>query len=112
MDNEQKRKYIKRYYRRCLQLNGVQNAIVFNTIGIPHQSTFNRRETVHMIGLIDEILLKVKRVIEIIKPDDTFVSLRLRTHKFEMFITLDLDDLYFVVFQNAKDKDVCKISIQ
>lgn len=93
-------------------MNGVQNAIVFNSVGIPHHSTFNRSETVRMIGLIDEILLKVKHVIEHIKPDDKFVSVRMRTRKFEMFISMDLDDLYFVIFQNAIDKGVCKIAAQ
>lgn len=85
-------------------MKGVQNAIVFNRFGIPQQSTFNCSETIRIIGLIDELLLKVKRVIQLIKTDDKFVSARLRTQQFEIFITLDLDDLYFVIFQNKNGK--------
>lgn len=85
-------------------MKGVQNAIVFNRFGIPQQSTFNRSETIRIIGLIDELLLKVKRVIQLITPDDNFVSIRLRTQLFEVFIAVDLDDLYFVIFQNTNGK--------
>lgn len=85
-------------------MEGVQNVIVFNSSGILQQSTFNRNETIRIIGLIDELLLKVKRVIQLINLDDKFLSIRLRTKKFEVFITLDLDDLYFVIFQDANGK--------
>lgn len=104
MDNKQKQKYIQRYFRKCLQMKGVQNAIVFNRFGIPQQSTFDRSKTIVIIGLLDEILLKTRRVIQLITPDDTFMSIRLRTQQFEIFITLDLDDLYFVIFQNTNGK--------
>lgn len=90
-------------------MKGVQNAIVFNRYGIPQQSTFNCSETIRIIGLIDELLLKVKRVIQIITPDDRFVSIRFRTQQFEVFITLDLDDSYFVIFQNTNGKLECEI---
>lgn len=85
-------------------MKGIQNAIVFNRFGIPQQSTFNRSETIHVIGLMDEILLKTKRVIQLIAPDDEFMSIRLCTIQFEVFITLDLDDIYFVIFQNTNGK--------
>lgn len=87
-------------------MKGVQNAIVFNRFGIPQQSTFNRSKTIHIIGLMDEILQKTKRVIQLITPDDQFQSIRLRTQLFEVFITLDLDDLYFVIFQNTNGKRI------
>lgn len=102
MDEEQKRKYIKKYYQKCLRINGVQNAIVFNSLGIPKHSTFNRDETIRSVGLFDELLLKVNLAIQIIgNGNDQFISVRLRTHKFEIFISKDLNDIYFVVFQNA-----------
>lgn len=87
-------------------MKGVQNAIVFNRFGIPQQSTFNRSKTIQIIGLMDEILQKTKRVIQLITPDDQFQSIRLRTQLFEVFITLDLDDLYFVIFQNTNGKRI------
>lgn len=102
LDEEQKRKYIKKYYQKCLRINGVQNAIVFNSLGIPKHSTFNRDETIRSVGLFDELLLKVNLAIQIIgNGNDQFISVRLRTHKFEIFISKDLNDIYFVVFQNA-----------
>lgn len=55
---------------------------------------------------MDEILQKTKRVIQLITPDDQFQSIRLRTQLFEVFITLDLDDLYFVIFQNTNGKRI------
>lgn len=102
MDHNQKRKYVKYYFRKCLRIRGVQNAIVFNSLGIPVHSTFDRAETITSIGLFDELLQKVRRAIQLINTDDQFMSIRLRTHKFEIFITKDLDDMYFVIFQNAK----------
>lgn len=102
LDEEQKRNYIKKYYQKCLRINGVRNAIVFNSLGIPKHSTFNRDETIRSVGLFDELLLKVNLAIQIIgNGNDQFISVRLRTHKFEIFISKDLNDIYFVVFQNA-----------
>lgn len=101
MDEQQKRKYIKRYFKKCIRINGVQNAIVFNRLGIPKRSTFDRAETIRLVGFFDDLLLKIKLAIQIIDDGDQFVSVRLRTNKFEIFISKDLDDIYFVVFQNA-----------
>lgn len=97
----QKRKYIQRYYRKCLRIKGVQNAIVYNSLGIPKHSTFDHSETIRTIGLFDELILKVKRSIQFISPGDEFASIRLRTHKFEIIIAVDLNDVYFAIFQNA-----------
>lgn len=77
---------------------------MFNSLGIPKQSTFNYSETIRAIGLFDELILKVKHAIELIRNGDQFVSIRLRTHKFEISIAKDLDGIYFVIFQNAKGK--------
>lgn len=101
LDEDKKRQYIKRYFRKCLRIKGVQNAIVFNSLGIPKQSTFDRDETIRSVGLFDDLLLKVKLAIQVIDTNDQFISVRVRTHKFEIFITKDLNDIYFVIFQNA-----------
>lgn len=107
LNETQKRKYIQRYYRKCLRIKGVQNAIVYNSLGIPKHSTFSRSETIRTIGLFDELLLKVKRAIQIISPGDQLVSIRLRTQKFEIFIATDLNDMYFVIFQSADGGSSC-----
>lgn len=99
-----KRKYIDRYFRECRRIGGVQNVIVFNSMGIPKQSTFERDETIRAIGLFDDLITKTSRAIQTVHRLDTFASMRLRTRKFEILITKDLDDLYFVVFQNIDGK--------
>lgn len=104
MDVATKRKYIEYYFRKCLRIKGVENAIVFNSLGVPKHSTFESVKTIRSVGLFDDLILKVKRAIHITNPDDQFISIRLRTHKFEIFISKDLDDLYFVIFQNAQGK--------
>lgn len=101
LDEKQKRKYIQRYYRKCLRMNGVKNVIAYNNHGVPKHSSFSHCDTIRAIGLFDELLLKVKRAINIICPGDQFVSIRMQTHKFEIFIAADLDDMYFVIFQKA-----------
>lgn len=112
MDAASKRKYIEHYFRKCLRIKGVQNAIVFNSLGIPKHSTFEHRETIRSIGLFDDLILKVNVAIHLTSPDDQFgfVSIRLRTHKFEIFISKDLNDIYFVIFQNAKGKCISHCS--
>lgn len=75
---------------------------MFNSLGIPKQSTFDSNETIRAIGLFDELILKVEHAMGLIRSGDQFVSIRLRTRKFEIFIAKDLDDIYFVIFQNAK----------
>lgn len=107
LDAAAKRKYLEHFFRKCLRIKGVQNAIVFNSIGVPKHSTFEHGETIRSIGLFDDLILKVNIAIHMTNPDDQFVSIRLRTHKFEIFISKDLDDIYFVIFQNAKGK--CKL---
>lgn len=102
LNKTQKRKYIEKYFRKFLRIKGVQNAIVFNSLGIPKHSSFEKSETIRSIGLFDELIFKVKRAIQLINAEDQFVSIRLRTHKFEILISKDLDDIYFVIFQNAK----------
>lgn len=104
LDEKQKQKYIQRYCQKLLRIKGVQNVIAYNKLGIPKQSTFSHSDTICKIGLFDELLLKVNRAIQIICPGDEFVSIRLRTHNFEIFIAADLDDLYFVIFQNPTGK--------
>lgn len=98
----EKRKYIEKYFRKCLQIEGVQNGIVFNNLGIPKHSTFTRDETIRSIGLFDDLILKVKRAIQLININDQFISIRLRTHKFEIVFSKDIDDIHFVIFQNAR----------
>lgn len=107
LDAATKRKYLEHYFRKCLRIKGVQGAIVFNSEGVPKHSTFEHCETIRSIGLFDDLILKVNIAIHMTQPDDQFVSIRLRTHKFEIFISKDLDDIYFVIFQNAKGK--CKL---
>lgn len=102
LSKAEKRKYIEQYFRKCLRIEGVQNAIVFNSLGVPKQSTFEKAETIRAIGLFDDLIFKVKRAIQLINTDDQFVSIRLRTQKFEIFISLDLNDIYFVIFQNVQ----------
>lgn len=102
MDETTKRKYIEYYFRKCLRIKGVKNAIVFNSLGVPKHSTFESKITVRSVGLFDDLILKVKRAIHITNPDDQFASIRLHTTKFEIFISKDFDDIYFVIFQNAK----------
>lgn len=104
LDEKQKKKYIQRYYRKCLRINGVQNVIAYSNIGIPKHSTFSHCDTIRAIGLFDDLLLKVNRAIQMISPGDRFVSIRMQTQKFEIFIAADLDDMYFVIFQNANGK--------
>lgn len=104
LDKTTKRKYIEKYFRKCLRIKGVQNAIVFNSLGIPLHSTFEKGETIRAIGLLDDLIFKVRRAIQLIHTDDQFVSIRLRTNEFEILISKDLDDIYFVIFQNAKGK--------
>lgn len=102
LSKTEKRKYIEQYFRKCLRIKGVQNAIVFNSLGVPKKSTFEKAETIRSIGLFDDLIFKVRRAIQLINTDDQFVSIRLRTQKFEIFISLDLDDIYFVIFQNVQ----------
>lgn len=85
-------------------MKGVQNVMVFNNMGVPMQSTFEENVTICSMGLFDDLITRVKRAIQIIDQTDDFASMRLKTKKFEILITKDLDDLYFVVFQIVNGK--------
>lgn len=111
-DAQKRRRYINQYFRRCLEIDGVQNVIVFDSDGIPRQSTYEKSETIRAIGLFDELITKVSRAIQTINHLDSFASMRLRTKKFEIIISKDLDDLYFVVFQNMRGKVHIEILIK
>lgn len=98
------KEYINKYFRKCVRMKGVQNVVAFNSDGIIKRSTFKAGETTYLIGLVQDLIAKVVCTIKLIDNGDAFYSMRLRTHKFEIFITKDSADLYFIVFQNAKGK--------
>lgn len=94
-------KYIECYFNKLREIKGVQNVMVFNSIGVPVQSTFKENETICSVGLFDDLITRVKRSIQIIDQTDDFASMRLKTKKFEILISKDMDDLYFVAFQRV-----------
>lgn len=101
MDELRKKKYIDKYFCKLYQINGVQNVLIFDSAGRPKRSTIEKSHSIYLIGLIQELILKAERAIRAINSADTFLSMRLRTKKFEILITKDSSDLNFVVFQNA-----------
>lgn len=103
LERRKNRKYIDMCFKRCLQTRDVENVIIFDHHGLIRRSTINETDAIRYAGLLDELLLKTKRAIESLNNLDEFVSMRIRSRKFEILITKD-NDLYFVVFQNACGK--------
>lgn len=102
MNKQAEEAYIKQYFQKCLQIKGVENVIAFDSDGTPRCSTFEIYKTIYLIGLVQDLIFKAQHTIEIIENgEEPFISMRLRTHNYELLITKDLADLYFVVFQNA-----------
>lgn len=107
LDKDYKRRYVDYCFKKCLRQRGVQHVIVFDCAGIPKKSTMNKTDTIQYVGLFDELICKSKRTIRGVNGTDALTVLRLKSQKYEAIITVD-NDLYFMVFQNAKGKTKTK----
>lgn len=99
---EKQRKYIEHNFDRLRRIHGVENVIVFNTAGVLLQTSFNRSESIPIIGLFNDLIIRAKRAMKTLDCSDGLTTMRLKTLKFEILITLDSNDLIFIVFQVAK----------
>lgn len=109
-ESVKQRKYIDHIFDRLRRIKGVENVIVFNTAGVLLQTTFNRSESIPAIGLFSDLIFRATRAMDVLDRNNGLTSLRLKTLKFEILITMDSNDLIFIVFQNAEGTFLLEMS--
>lgn len=120
---EQRERYADACFRLIRQKRGVLHCVCVDPNGFPVRSTWtSRTETLEFVGLFGQLITRVRASLRALLPkgggsgggggrnvsnavadadaeaDEVgLTSLRIRTHKHEVLITLDLHHVFFVV---------------
>ncbi|XP_036008090.1 dynein light chain roadblock-type 1-like isoform X1 [Fundulus heteroclitus] len=86
---------VEEIMKRILSHKGVEGVIIANTEGIILRSTLEDQSTVHHVALVQPLLMKAKKIVQDMNPEDELTYVRLRTEKNEEIIAADKD--YFMI---------------
>ncbi|KAM9218837.1 dynein light chain roadblock-type 1-like isoform 3-T3 [Leptosomus discolor] len=72
--------------KRIQSQKGVQGIIVVNSEGIPIRSTMDNATTIQYVGLMHSFIIKARRAVREIDPQNDLTFLRIRSKKNEIMV--------------------------
>lgn len=96
--------YVDECVRHICSKRGILHCLVIDSSGVPVRSTMSDPETVEHIGLFGQLIDRARVIMFSFDSTDEIISLRVRSRKHEILITLD-ELFVFLVVQKSTNID-------